>query len=185
MKWAVPIFFFLNAAASNGVAAQDVGQTSYSFIENKLGSRIETSEVVVSVERVNGDEYRLHWASRQTGKTLSAVFPAAVPVDFQILSFNAKKYCGQEIYFVTLRYDIPKTADIRQYFFETHAFLASSFEYLASINGDYYDIAPQAVGVDIGFPYEMPQAFGVVCSAESDGREYSFSFVQGPFALGQ
>lgn len=177
MKWAVLLFLLLSATNPSAVAAHDLGQNYVLNTKDTYGSRIETSEVVITEERVDGNDYKVTLASKQTGNTLTAIFPAAVPVDFQITSFNTQRYCGEVNYFVTLRYDIPQSADIRQYFFETHAFRATSLKYLASVNGDFYDIAPLEAGVDIGFAYEMTQAFGVVCSAEGEGQEYTFSFV--------
>lgn len=179
MKWALFLFVPLSAANLSAIAAHDLGLNYVLNTKDTNSSRIETSEIVITEERVDGNNYKVTLSSKQTGNTMTTIFPAAVPVDFQISSFNTQRYCGEVNYFVTLRYDIPQSADIRQYFFETHAFRATSLKYLASVNGDFYDIAPLGHGVDLGFPFEMPQAYEVVCSAEGEGQEYTFSFVSG------
>lgn len=179
MKWAVFLFVLLSATNLSAVEAHDLGLNYVLNTKDTHGSRVETAEVVIAEERVDGNDYKVTLASKQTGITLTTIFPAAVPGDFQITSFNTQRYCGEVSYFVTLRYDIPQSADIRQYFFETHAFRATSLKYLASVGGDFYDIAPLEAGADLGFPFKMPQAFWVVCSAEGDGKEYTFSFVSG------
>ena len=184
VRW---LWVFVFVMVASGVAAHDLGIGGVLISDDFTGSKIETDSLTIVEGRKgeNEDGYHLTLTSKETGLTTTTVFTMSIPTNFDLVSFDTRDFCGETILFVTLRYDIPRGADILGYSLETHAFREKTLKYLASVDGDFYDIAPLAVGVDIGFPYEMPQAFGVVCSAEGDGREYMFSFVPGPFVPGQ
>lgn len=184
VRW---LLVFVFVVVANSVAAHDLGVGDILISNNLAGSKIETDSltIVEGVTAQKENEYHLTLTSKNTGLTTTTVFTMGIPTDIDLASFETRNFCGEAILLITLRYDAPRGADILGYSLETHAFREKTLGYLASVDGDYYDIAPLAVGVDIGFPYEMPQAFGVVCSAEGDGRGYRFSFEPGPFVVGQ
>jgi hypothetical protein len=184
LRW---LWVLLFVVVASGVAAHDLGIGDVLISENLAGSRIETDSltIVKGVTARKENDYDLTLTSKETGLSTTTVFTMNIPTDLDLVSFDTRSFCGESILLVTLRYDNPRGADILGYSLETHAFREKTLGYLASVDGDSYDIAPLAVGADIGFPYEMPQAFGVVCSAEGNGRGYAFSFVPGPFLAGQ
>lgn len=184
LRW---LWVLLFVVVASGVAAHDLGIGDVLISADLAGSRIETDSLTIAegVTAQKENDYDLTLTSKDTGLTTTTVFTMDIPTDIDLASFDTQSFCGETILLVTLRYDIPRGADILSYSLETHAFREKTLGYLASVDGDSYDIAPLAVGVDIGFPYEMPQAFGVVCSAEGNGREFTFSFVPGPFVAGQ
>lgn len=184
LRW---LLVFLFVVVANSVAAHDLGVGDILISNNLAGSKIETDSLTI-VEGGKGEkenDYHLTLTSKETGRTTTTVFTKGIPTDINLAFFDTRDLCGETILLITLRYDNPRGADILGYSLETHAFLEKTLGYLGSVDGNAYDIAPLALGVDIGFPYEMPQAFGVVCSAAGDGRGYKFSFVPGPFVVGQ
>ena len=184
VRW---LWVLLFVALASGVAAHDLGIGDVLISADLAGSRIETDSltIVEGVTAQKENDYNLTLTAKETGLTTMTVFTMDIPTDIDLASFDTRSFCGETILLVTLRYDTPRGADVLSYSLETHAFREKTLGYLASVDGDFYDIAPLVVGVDIGFPYEMPQAYGVVCSAENGARGFAFSFVPGPFVAGQ
>ena len=65
-------------------------------------------------------------------------------------------------------------ADIRQLWFETHAFLGRTLEYLDTAYASLENIAPHAAGADLGFPYITPQRYLVVCAQDGEAPVIRF-----------
>ena len=48
--------------------------------------------------------------------------------------------------------------------FDTYAFRRDDLAYLGTVDVDFADIGPHAIGTDLGFRYEMPQPYVVTCN---------------------
>jgi hypothetical protein len=177
MKHARWLWVFVVMLGATSGFAHGLGIGDILITKDTHGSQIETSEFIINQALVGDNDYSLTVGSKEFGLASTKTFFVGVPVDFELTALNVNNHCGETILFVTLRYDVPRGADILQYAFDTHAFRASDLAYLGSVDGDFYDIAPLEAGVDIGFAYEMPQAFGVACSAATDPGGFAFSFV--------
>jgi len=90
-------------------------------------------------------------------------------------AFSMGNYCDEKIIFISLLNNPPKYADVLSYSIVTHAFHGESLQYLATAYGPREDIAPLERGVDLGFPYEMPQKFVVECSGSTASHDFEFS----------
>ena len=162
--------------AQSGIAHEpEPGQTFFIYTFSDL--RIETDDLSVTMEILNNDvlpKYSITLRLRETGLEATHQFEQAGGPEPSMVAYNGAYYCDQRVFFVTLRYPIPPMADIRQYDFETHAFLAQTLEYLDTANVPFENIAPHEVGADFGWPYITPQRYLVVCSDDGEAPGIRF-----------
>lgn len=153
------------------------GQVLYS--SDFSGERIETFDLFVAMDILAENDFRRYsitLRSRETGLEAIRQFEEFGGPDPNLAAYNRGYYCDQSVVFITVEYPIPRMADILQRLFETHAFLAETLEYLDTANARFEDIAPLESGVDLGFPYEMPQRYIVECTPATGTQSFEFSF---------
>lgn len=132
----------------------------------RLGAEqgIETERFLIGLELgENPGQYSVIVTERGSYKRTKAHIEADTPVDPRIAGFNRRYFCETEILFLTIRQNPPRGADIRAYTLSTHAFDARSLEYIGKVPAAFEDIAAQEAGADLGFEYDAPQEFGIVC----------------------
>jgi len=150
------------------------GQTLFTI--ETAEQRVQTAdlEIVVSFDDWQGQPvYRIELVDLQRGIRKGTSFEQD-PVQPTLVALNIGYRCNERIIFLTLRYPPPRNADIRAYFFQTHAFHSKTLEYLDTAPVAYEDIALQEVGVDFGWPYSAPQPYQVVCATSSKGFRLDF-----------
>ncbi len=180
MRYVGYLSLLLSLACAASVDAHEIGIGDIFYSLTTFGQKIETEHLIITTE--NPDEpiyedlhYRLTVRSKKTGAESATDFHQDGGLYFRLIAFNRRYYCGEEVIFISLRYDTPRNADIRSYLIDTHAFHRESLGYLATAYGHYEDITPLEKGVDIGFPYEMPQRFVVECSGSTASHDFKFS----------
>lgn len=163
------VFWGLSAVALSGqeIKLAD-GQVLFTYGWKDQRVRTSDVEIVLSFEGDGAQpRYRIELSDLQ-GEVRSESFEQS-PGEPKISAFNTTCRCNEQIIFLTLRYPPPKYADVRAYFFETHAFHAETLGYLDTAPVAYEDIALLEVGVDPGWPQNAPQPYQVVCGTGPEG----------------
>jgi len=180
MKYAGLLALFLSLVWVDPVHAHELGIGDVLFSDLNTIRKIETDDLIITKEslddKIYGEPYyRITLKSEETDAESASDFFESAGRPLSFISLNWGYYCGEGVIFVTLRQRWPKWADILQYLFETHVFRRDSLQYLATAFGPYEDITPLERGVDLGFPYEMPQRFAVECAPRTEAQGFQFS----------
>ncbi len=157
--------------------AQEVGVYETYFHSDGYSETIETHELLVEKSYFGEDFYKITIKSKNTGKTGISEFQedGGKPPSFTAINYGS--YCERPMLFVTLRADGPRYAEILGGMVYTYAFLDGTFEYLDTSYGTYEEITPLEKGVDMGYPYEMPQRYLVECKPATAATPFQFSFI--------
>ena len=140
------------------------GQKLFTFDTTEQRVRTADVEIVLSFEEQQVQpSYRIELIDFQTGLRNSKTFDQD-PTQPNLVALNIAYFCQESVYFLTLRYAPTRYADVRSYFFETHAFDAETLEYHDTAPVAFEDISLQEIGADLGFSYIAPQPYGVACS---------------------
>ena len=128
---------------------------------------VETARARVELSLAqDGAAYRIALTDRASGRRVEDVFPAAAPTPPDITGWEETRRCGERVYFLTVRHPPPAGADIRAWLFETLAFQAETLAPLGAVPAPFEDIAPHGPEADLGFAFELPQPYQMVCDAE-------------------
>lgn len=163
---------------TNALVAQEVTLALGQVLLSPLGDeqRVETSEITAVVSFGGTEElqaYSIELTDRATGARSRTDFEQD-PGEPKLSAYNDAYYCGEHVFFITMRYAPPRFADGRQYRLETHAFHRASLRYLGTAFVAFEDIALLEFGVDLGFDYTQPQPYHVACSVENGAFELGF-----------
>lgn len=140
------------------------GQKLFTFDATEQRVRTTNVEIILSFEEQEPQSsYRVELFDFQTNLRNSKTFDQD-PTQPKLVALNNARYCQESFYFLTLRYSPPRYADVRAYFFETHAFDAKTLEYRDTAPVAFEDIYLQEIGADLGFPHIASQPYGVSCS---------------------
>lgn len=162
MRGVAPIFIYVLAtsvALAEGLRPGDILISGY-WPEGS----IESNNYLLTIRGTGDVDFELTVSSRSPPLTRSYGFESGMPTGLEFVGLNERYYCDEATLFVSLRYDIPARADIRQYLFDTYAFRRDDLVYLGTVDVDFADIGPHAIGTDLGFRYEMPQPYVVTCN---------------------
>ena len=153
----------VSAALAQEPSLRD-GQKLFTFDATEQRVRTTNVEIILSfAEQQASPSYLVELFDFQSGLRNNKTFDQD-PAQPKLVALNNAHYCQENFYFLTLRYAAPRYADVRAYFFETHAFDAETLEYRDTAPVAFEDISLQEIGADLGFPHIAPQPFGVSCS---------------------
>jgi hypothetical protein len=168
------------ALSARNLSAHEIGIGDLFFTLGAGIESVETDALLISIEYAKGypedtPHYQVVLKSKVTGIERSVPFQMSGGRMPFLKAFNMGNYCDEKIIFISLLNDPPKYADVLSYLIHTHAFHGESLQYLATAYGPREDIAPLERGVDIGFPYEMPQRYIVECTPATGTQSFEFS----------
>ena len=160
--------------------AHELGSGDRYFSRGLDTDTVETDELLTSIEYAKGypedtPHYQVVLKSKVTGIERSVPFQMSGGRMPFLKAFNMGNYCDEKMIFISLLNDPPKYADVLSYLIHPHAFHGESLQYLATAYGPFEDIAPLERGVDLGFPYEMPQRYIVECTPATGMQSFEFS----------
>lgn len=170
--WLVPFLLPFTCAYSH---ALEIGQTLIS--RTLTGETVETAELLIEIATDPDnfrEAYQVKLLSLETGRSKIHRFFQQGGRTPTFVELNAGHICGASVVLLTLRYDIPHSADILQRLHETHAFRRDTLEHVDTASASYENIAPLEDGVDLGYPYTMPQSYGIRCLDSSSQRLFRF-----------
>lgn len=174
-------YFFVIALAcwAGAVAAHELGIGDRYYFSDGGVQSVETDELLVSIEHADGypddtPHYQVSISSKLTGIQNTVAFHIEGGRMPSLNGFAARDYCGQQVILVTMSSERARYADVFGNLLDTHAFLSRTLEYLDTVFAPVTDIAPLESGVDIGFPYFMPQPYIVDCTAGDGAFELNF-----------
>lgn len=181
MKIGTLIAVLAVALNARSLFAHEIGIGDLYFTLGAGIESVETDALLVSIEYAKGypadtPHYQVVLKSKVTGIERSVPFPMDGGRMPYLTAFKKGYYCDETVIFISLLSDRPRYADILSYLIDTHAFHGESLQYLATAYGPREDIAPLERGVDLGFPYEMPQRYIVECTPATGTQSFEFSF---------
>jgi hypothetical protein len=141
------------------------------------GQTIETADLRIAIEtdlEEDDETYSVTLSSPLTCGTGTHRFYRDARRTPRFVQANMSRYCGASFVLITLRYGIPRNADIRQHYSVTHAFDGDTLEFVDTAPAAFENIAPMEDGARPGFGFILPQPIGVLCADAADQPAFIF-----------